>query len=102
MKNIFSALELIEIDLSIAYMVLESGGENIALIRATKNDLLSFSVELVEKIKDAVVEHFAIGEPDNVEINCSHFGSDNVATLLCFLGDDEASLDMSLSMIALY
>ncbi len=102
MKNIFSALELIEIELSIAYMVLESGGENIALIRATKNDLLSFSVELVEKIKDAVVEHFAIGEPDNVEINCSHFGSDNVSNLLSFLGNDATSLDVSLPISALY
>lgn len=60
MKKVFEGLESIESSLNIVYAILEGCGDQIALIRTTGSELLTFSDDLCEKVKTAVAEHFAV------------------------------------------
>jgi len=106
MRNVFVGLQSIERDLNINYALLtDDSGERIALIRATGEDFLTFSSELAEKVKKAVLEHFAIDgeDADNYGVECLSFDADRgITTLLCGYNNKKFDTSLTLSVLSLY
>ena len=106
MSKVFKGLESIESGLNIRYALLTNNdGDNIALIRATGEDFLTFSSELAEKVKEAVLEHFVIDgeDADNYGIDLVSFdATSGISTLLCGYNDKKFDTHLTLSVMPLY
>ena len=101
-KKVFEGLESIESRLNIIYLVLESCGDQVAIIRTTGNDFLTFSDELAEKVKNAADEHFAVDDEHCSVILSSFDSAVGISNLLFNFNDEGGDLPMTLSPLTLY
>jgi len=107
MQNVFVGLQSIESGLNIRYALLtdDNNCKEIALIRASGEDFLTFTSELAEKVKEAVLEHFVIDgeDADNYGIDRLSFDAvSGISTLLCGYNDKKFDTSLTLSVLPLY